>query len=77
MEFDAPRWIEAAAAPGFLRNGHLRDVLAIPNQEWAAFVAGAQGAQAVRLWSAEAWCRMVFEGQPAAAVERELWPNGP
>ena len=77
MEFDAPRWIEAAAAPGFLRNGHLRDVLAVPGQEWAAFVARAQGSQTVRLWSAEAWCRLVFEGQPAAAVERELWPSGP
>ena len=77
MEFDAPRWIEAAAAPGFLRDGYLRDVLAVPDQEWAAFVAGAQRSQAVRLWSAEAWCRMVLEGQPPAAVERELWPDGP
>jgi asparagine synthase (glutamine-hydrolysing) len=77
LEFGAQRWIEAAAAPKFLSDGYLRDVLGVPGQEWTAFVAGVERSQAVRVWSAEAWCRLFLEGQPVSAVERELWPNGP
>jgi asparagine synthase (glutamine-hydrolysing) len=77
MEFGAQRWLEGAAAPSFLGDGLLREVLAVPGERWQAFVAGVQRSQAIRLWSAEAWCRMVLDGQSDAAVERELWPHGP
>ena len=63
--------------PSFLRDGRLRDVLGVPDMEWASLISGVERSQAVRLWSAEAWCRMALEGEPAAAVDHELWRDGP
>ena len=76
LGFDA-RWITAAAAPSFLRDGYLREVLQVPVADWTELARRADSHQTVRLWSAEAWCRLMVEGQAEAQVERELWPSGP
>jgi asparagine synthase (glutamine-hydrolysing) len=68
-----PRWITDAAAPSFLRDGCLRELLEVPIEKWTDLGARLPH----RLWSAEVWCRLMLEGQSVADVERELWPSGP
>jgi asparagine synthase (glutamine-hydrolysing) len=77
MDFDAGAWIEDAANPRFLSQGVFREVFAIPTGEFADVLKQARGALRVRLWSAEVWCRSVFEGASLATIEKELWPQGP
>jgi asparagine synthase (glutamine-hydrolysing) len=68
-----PRWITDAAAPSFLRDGYLRELLEVPIGTWTDLGARAPH----NLWSAEVWCRLMLESQSVAEVERELWPSGP
>jgi asparagine synthase (glutamine-hydrolysing) len=77
MLFDGGEWIDAAAPTSFLADGHLRDLLEVPAEQWARLIGGMRASRAVRMWSAEVWCRIMLEGQSSEAVERELWPNGP
>lgn len=77
MDFDSGAWIEDVADPRFLSGGVFREVFGIPVREFADILAIARGALQVRLWSAEVWCRSVFEGKSVAAIEKELWPQGP
>ena len=61
MDFDAGAWIEEAAIPGFLVQRRVQGGVRHPAREFADILAVARGALRVRLWSAEVWCRSVFE----------------
>jgi asparagine synthase (glutamine-hydrolysing) len=77
MDFDAGAWIEEMANPRFLSQGVFRDLFGIPAREFADTLAAARGALGVRLWSAEVWCRSVFQGDSLTAIEKDLWRQGP
>jgi asparagine synthase (glutamine-hydrolysing) len=77
MDFDAAGWIEAAADPGFLGDGVLRDVLRMPRHDLQAQLEASHKADRVRIWSAEVWCRSMLAGQSVQSIESELWPAGP
>jgi asparagine synthase (glutamine-hydrolysing) len=77
MLFDAGSWIREAAAPSFLRDGHLRELLQVPLPDWTHLMGAVRASGVPRLWSAEVWCRILIEGQTVEQVERELWPSGP
>lgn len=71
--FDVRRSIEAAARPGFLLDGSLREVLGKPASAWRESVAGASHRTALSLWSGEIWCRQMLGGESDARIEDELW----
>jgi hypothetical protein len=73
MDFDAAGWIEKAADPVFLNDGLLREKLGIPSDEFAGVLSGTEGLPKLRLWSAEVWCRSVFEGNSIEEIEGVLW----
>ncbi len=73
MDFDAGDWIEQAADPTFLADGVLRDVLRVPSGEWGRVMAAGNGHLRTRIWSAEVWCRSLFEGHTEAQIEQDLW----
>jgi asparagine synthase (glutamine-hydrolysing) len=73
MDYDAAGWIEAAANPGFLADGVLRETLAIPEGEFERALGTATGVRRLRLWSAEVWCRSVFAGHSIQEIDRDLW----
>jgi asparagine synthase (glutamine-hydrolysing) len=77
MAFDSGAWIADVADPRFLSGGVFREMFGIPAREFSDILAIARGALHVRLWSAEVWCRSVFEGKSVATIEKELWPQGP
>jgi asparagine synthase (glutamine-hydrolysing) len=77
MDFDAGVWIDAAADRRFLSDGLLRDLVRITRAEFEGLVAATTGADRVRVWSTEVWCRALLAGQPLPAIEAELWPSGP
>lgn len=71
--FDVRGYLEPAARPEFLGDGHLRQVLGVAREPWSEAIADADAAQALRLWSGEIWCRTVLEGQATPDVEAALW----
>jgi asparagine synthase (glutamine-hydrolysing) len=71
--FDTRRYLTDAAAPAFLEDGHLRDLLAVPKDSWLEAVRGMPRPHVLRFWTGEIWSRLMVEGQSAAAVESELW----
>lgn len=73
MIFDAGSWIEEAARPGFLLDGVFGATFGLRADDLRSLAAGARGSDRVRLWSAEVWCRAVFAGQSASAIEAALW----
>ena len=77
MIFDAGDWVEDAADPSFLSQGMFRQVFKVSDAEFSVLLGHTNSAERLRLWSAEVWCRSVFGGQAAAAIEKELWPHGP
>jgi asparagine synthase (glutamine-hydrolysing) len=77
MDYDAGRWIEEAATPGFLADGMLQEVFAISRPQFLDLIERAYPTLRVRLWSAEVWCRSVFGGDSTAAIETALWRAGP
>jgi asparagine synthase (glutamine-hydrolysing) len=77
MMFAAGEWVEEAAKPSFLADGVFRDVFRLSDKEFSVILSTANSSDRMRLWSAEVWCRSVFAGEPPAAIEKELWPQGP
>ena len=73
MDIAAADWISMAAHPRFLEEGLLRETLAIPEGDFERVTNQARGAQRVRLWSAEVWCRSAFAGHSIPRIERDLW----
>jgi asparagine synthase (glutamine-hydrolysing) len=71
--FDVRRYLEPSARRSFLADGALRELLAVDRQRWDAAIAAPTAAQALRMWSAEVWCRLVPGGDAPEAVARELW----
>jgi asparagine synthase (glutamine-hydrolysing) len=71
--FDVRRYLAPAARPEFLAGGVLREVLRFSAEEWSAATAGLAHDQALRVWTAEAWCRLFLEGRSVAEVEGALW----
>jgi asparagine synthase (glutamine-hydrolysing) len=71
--FDVRRYLTDAAAPGFLEDGNLRDLLEVPRDSWLAAVRGMPRPQILRFWTGEIWARLMLEGQSIRAVESELW----
>ena len=65
-----------AARPGFLLDGHLRELLEVPGGVWLDLFNSLRGRTTVRLWSAEVWCRLMLDGEPPENVGRELWQGG-
>jgi asparagine synthase (glutamine-hydrolysing) len=71
--FDVRPYLQGAARPEFLADGHLREALAVPQGEWRSAVARLSSAHALRFWSGEVWCRLFLAGADAGVVEEELW----
>jgi hypothetical protein len=71
--FDVRDYLLGAARPGFLADGWLRDELGFERSEWEAAIRRLASNQALRTWTAEAWCRLMLGGQSVQAVEDELW----
>jgi asparagine synthase (glutamine-hydrolysing) len=71
--FDVAAYLLPAARPEFLRDGMLREELAVPVPAWRETVAMVRGHDVLRLWSAEVWCRLFLEGRPVGEIEAELW----
>jgi asparagine synthase (glutamine-hydrolysing) len=71
--FDVRRYLTDAAAPVFLEDGYLRDLLAVPRDSWLAAVRGMPRPHILRFWTGEIWSRLMLEGQSIPAVESELW----
>jgi asparagine synthase (glutamine-hydrolysing) len=71
--FDVRDYLLGAARPGFLADGWLRDELGFERSEWEAAIRPLASNQALRAWTAEAWCRLMLGGQSVQAVEDELW----
>ena len=71
--FDVRRYLTDAAAPGFLEDGHLRDLLAVPRDSWLAAVRGMPRPHILRFWTGEIWARLMLEGESIEAVESQLW----
>ncbi len=77
MVFDARARIGEAARPGFLQDGMLRELLAIPAERWQQLVETATPRVAFRLWTGEIWTRLFIDGAGVRQVEDELWRAGP
>ena len=77
MVFDARARIEEAARPAFLRDGMLRELLAIPAERWRRLTEAANPGAAFRLWTGEIWTRLFIDGADVERVEDELWREGP
>jgi asparagine synthase (glutamine-hydrolysing) len=71
--FDVRDYLLGAARPGFLADGWLRHELGFERSEWEAAIRPLASNQALRTWTAEAWCRLMLGGQSVQAVEDELW----
>lgn len=71
--FEVRGYLLAAARPGFLADGWLREQLEFERSEWEAAIGSLASEQALRAWTAEAWCRLMLGGQAVEAVEGELW----
>ncbi|MEA2478351.1 MAG: hypothetical protein QOJ07_273, partial [Thermoleophilaceae bacterium] len=65
-----------AADPEFLGDGLLRETLGVPAPAWRGALAVASGAEQLRLWTAEVWCRLFLESRSVASVEADLWTRG-
>jgi asparagine synthetase B (glutamine-hydrolysing) len=63
----------APARPGFLEDGRLREILAVPAADWRQLLRDLTSLEAARAHTAEIWCRLFLDGQGAHAVEAELW----
>ncbi len=74
--FDIDRCIGSALRPSFLGDGHLRELLARPVQDWTVIVDALRGQQRLIFVTAEILCRSLIDGQSGAAIERELWYGG-
>ena len=77
LNFDAGEWIGAAANPGFLLDGMLRGLRGVSRETLASEVAATGGADLVRIWSTEVWCRSMLGGHSVESIEADLWPTGP
>ena len=71
--FDVRPYLEGAARPAFLSEGRLREELEIPAAEWAQSTGRMSWHHALRLWTAEIWCRLLLDGAGVQTVESELW----
>jgi asparagine synthetase B (glutamine-hydrolysing) len=71
--FDVRAYVLGAARPGFLADGRLRDELRFERFEWESAIGRLTSDQALRTWTAEAWCRLMLDGQPIETVEAALW----
>jgi hypothetical protein len=69
------RYLLAGARPEFLKQGALREALGIEHQRWHAIVSRCGEDNALSLWTAEIWCRLMLDDQPRACVESELWKD--
>jgi asparagine synthase (glutamine-hydrolysing) len=75
LECDMRRYLLAGARPEFLKQGALREALGIEHQRWQAIVSRCGEDNALSLWTAEIWCRLMLDDQPRACVESELWKD--
>jgi asparagine synthase (glutamine-hydrolysing) len=73
MDFDAGAWIEEASDATFLTQGLLRETLAVPEAEFTAAMASANGRMRMRIWSAEVWCRSLLARHTNEQIEQALW----
>jgi len=71
--FDVRDYLLRAARPGFLAEGWLREELGFERSEWEQAIGPLSSEQALRTWTAEAWCRLVLGDQPVESIEDELW----
>jgi hypothetical protein len=70
---DTRRLVRSAGRVEFWENGHLRDLLGVPEPAWRNRIAALKSDEELRLCSAEIWCRLFLDGQSAERVENELW----
>ncbi|PZS21454.1 MAG: hypothetical protein DLM61_27915, partial [Pseudonocardiales bacterium] len=71
--FDVRPYLAGAARPGFLAEGHLRELLGITVDDWRAGLTGMSSAHALRFWTGEIWCRVLLGGERVEDVESALW----
>lgn len=67
------RRLIAPARPSFVGDGRLRETLRVPAPEWNETLHDLTSTEAVRVLTAEAWCRLFLDGESVEAVETELW----
>jgi asparagine synthase (glutamine-hydrolysing) len=70
---DAGAYLRGAVRPEALRDGALREALAVARPDWEAGLAATLEHAPLLLWSGEVVCRVLFRGEPLAAVEQAVW----
>lgn len=70
---DAGAYLQGHVRPAALRDGALREALGIPRADWETGLPAGLAHAPLLLWSAEVVCRVLFRGEPVAAVEAAVW----